>query len=172
MENNEQIQYKKTPVANGTLMKVIKAGMSSHVESEQTWNYYVTKGKAELKALAESGENAALVCDAPAVIVPVYSVKGEASTAEDVKRSQAIGNMLVIMEELELTGEWVSAMVDEAQQKAITTALHISSDYVPMGILTLGYPEVTKEEEKKAKKKKKDTSFRKRIHFVDSLGRY
>ena len=172
MENNEQIQYKKTPVANGTLMKVIKAGMSSRVESEQTWNYYVTKGKPELKELAASGENAAAVCDAPAVIVPVYTVKGDAPTAEDVEKSRAIGNMLVIMEEMELAGAWMSAMDDADQQKAIAKSLHVSSDYVPMGILTLGYPEVTKEEEKKAKKNKKDTSFRKRIHFVDSLGRY
>ncbi|MDO4384082.1 MAG: nitroreductase family protein [Eubacteriales bacterium] len=172
MEQNDQIQYKKTPVANGTLMKVIKAGMTSHIESEQTWNYYVTKGKPELKELAQSGENASAVCDAPAVIVPVYSTKGDAPTAEDVEKSRAIGNMLVIMEEMELAGEWVNAMEDEAQQEAISAALHISSEYVPMGILTLGYPEKTPEETKKAKKKKKDTSFRKRIHFVDSLGRY
>ena len=166
MEQNNQIQYKKTPVANGTLMKVIKAGMASHIESEQTWNYYVTKGKAELRELAQSGANAEAVSEAPAVIVPVYSTKGDAPTADDVEKSRAIGNMLVIMEEMELAGEWVSVMEDEAQQKAISAALHISSEYVPMGILALGYPE------KKAKKKKKDTSFRKRIHFVDSLGRY
>ena len=44
---------------------------------------------------------------------------------------------------------------------------------MPMGILTLGYPEQDAGEDKPGKKKKKaEERFRKKIHFVDTLGRY
>ena len=111
--------------------------------------------------------------DAPAVIVPVYAPAKEAPTAEDVERSRAIGNMLVLMEEIGLAGTWVSVMCDEAQQKKVAEAMHISSEFMPMGILTLGYPEQDAEEDKPGKMKKKaEECFRKKIHFVDTLGRY
>lgn len=170
---NAGITYKQTPVANGTLVKVIKAAMASHLEDEKGWNYYVSKSKEAIAELAESGENAAEVKDAPAVIVPVYAPAKEAPTAEDVERSRAIGNMLVIMEEIGLAGTWVSVMCDEAQQKKVAEAMHISLEFMPMGILTLGYPEQDAEEDKPGKKKKKaEERFRKKIHFVDTLGRY
>ena len=157
---NAGITYKQTPVANGTLVKVIKAAMASHLEDEKGWNYYVSKSKEAIAELAESGENAAEVKDAPAVIVPVYAPAKEAPTAEDVERSRAIGNM-------------VSVMCDEAQQKKVAEAMHISSEFMPMGILTLGYPEQDAEEDKPGKMKKKaEECFRKKIHFVDTLGRY
>ena len=85
---NAGITYKQTPVANGTLVKVIKAAMASHLEDEKGWNYYVSKSKEAIAELAESGENAAEVKDAPAVIVPVYAPAKEAPTAEDVERSR------------------------------------------------------------------------------------
>lgn len=51
--------------------------------------------------------------------------------------------------------------------------MHISSEFMPMGILTLGYPEQDAEEDKPGKMKKKaEECFRKKIHFVDTLGRY
>lgn len=170
---NAGITYKQTPVANGTLVKVIKAAMASHLEDEKGWNYYVSKSKEAIAELAESGENAAEVKDAPAVIVPVYAPAKETPTAEDVERSRAIGNMLVIMEEIGLAGIWVNVMDDEAQQKKVAEAMNISSEFMPMGILTLGYPEKDPDEDKPGKKKKKaDERFRKKIHFVDTLGRY
>lgn len=170
---NAGITYKQTPVANGTLVKVIKAAMASHLEDEKGWNYYVSKSKEAIAELAESGENAAEVKDAPAVIVPVYAPAKEAPTAEDVERSRAIGNMLVLMEEIGLAGTWVSVMCDEAQQKKVGEAMHVSSEFMPMGILTLGYPEQDAEEDKPGKMKKKaEECFRKKIHFVDTLGRY
>ena len=43
---NAGITYKQTPVANGTLVKVIKAAMASHLEDEKGWNYYVSKCRA------------------------------------------------------------------------------------------------------------------------------
>lgn len=161
---NAGITYKQTPVANGTLVKVIKAAMASHLEDEKGWNYYVSKSKESIAAEVKA---------APAVIVPVYAPAKEAPTAEDVERSRAIGNMLVIMEEIGLAGTWVSVMCDEAQQKKVAEAMHISSEFMPMGILTLGYPEQDAEEDKPGKKKKKaEERFRKKIHFVDTLGRY
>lgn len=122
--------------------------MASHLEDEKGWNYYVSKSKEAIAELAESGENAAEVKDAPAVIVPVYAPAKEAPTAEDVERSRAIGNMLVLMEEIGLAGTWVSVMCDEAQQKKVAEAMHVSSEFMPMGILTLGYPEQDAEEDK------------------------
>ena len=79
---NAGITYKQTPVANGTLVKVIKAAMASHLEDEKGWNYYVSKSKEAIAELAESGENAAEVKDAPAVIVPVYAPAKEAPMEE------------------------------------------------------------------------------------------
>ena len=81
--------------------------------------------------------------------------------------------MLVLMEEIGLAGTWVSVMCDEAQQKKVAEAMHVSSEFMPMGILTLGYPEQDAEEDKPGKMKKKaEECFRKKIHFVDTLGRY
>ena len=134
---NAGITYKQTPVAQRHPGKGHQAAMASHLEDEKGWNYLRFQVQGAIAELAESGENAAEVKDAPAVIVPVYAPAKEAPTAEDVERSRAIGNMLVLMEEIGLAGTWVSVMCDEAQQKKVAEAMHISSEFMPMGILTL-----------------------------------
>ena len=165
------ISYRKTPVANGTLVKVIKAALSSRADNEQSWDYYVSKGKEAIRALEKDPENGMNLDHAPAVIVPVYGAKDPVPTKEEVVKSTAIGNMKVIMDEIGLVGKWICVVGNEAQQKAVTETLSIASEFVPMGILTLGYPELEDDDEN-LNKKKMDKGYRKKIHFVDALGRY
>lgn len=168
---NAVITYRKTPVANGTLVKVIKAALSSRADNEQSWDYYVSKGKDAILALEKDGENGVKLDRAPAVIVPVYRTKDPVPTKEEVVKSTAIGNMKVIMDELGLVGKWICVVGNEAQQQVVSKTLSISSEFVPMGILTLGYPELEEDGENQ-NKKKMDKGYRKKIHFVDALGRY
>ncbi len=165
------ITYRKTPVANGTLVKVIKAALSSRADNEQSWDYYVSKGKDAILAMENDETNGVNLDHAPAVIVPVYGAKDPIPTKDEVVKSTAIGNMKVIMDEIGLVGKWVCLVGNEAQQQAVSETLSISSEFVPMGILTLGYPEL-EEEGDNQNKKKMDKGYRKKIHFVDALGRY
>lgn len=167
----EQLVYRQTPVANGTLVKVIKAAMTSRAENEKLWNYYVTKAKDAIEEIAASGTDIAEVADAPAIIVPAYEAKEVAPTPTELEGSAAISNMQVLMEEIGLKGQWITILGNSEQQSKVAEAMNISSEFVPMGVLTLGYPQED-EEELKLKKQRMDRGYRKKIHFVDTLGRY
>jgi nitroreductase len=140
--------YTEEPVSKKDLLTLVKAGMAAPTAmNKQPWAFIVTSEKEKLMEIAKVLPYGKMLEKASAAItvcgIPKESIQGEANSMWIQDCSAATENILLAAEALGLGAVWVGVYPIDENIKNVRNTLGISSDVVPLAVISIGYPKGT-----------------------------
>jgi nitroreductase len=138
-------KYAEREIPEKTLYDIINAGMMAPTASNRRgWRFIIITEPAVKQALVDEGA-AAFIKNAPASILVLYSKLTDNVEWLDhvVSASLAIQNMALYAHEHGVGSCIVCHLPTKEQVKKL---LRIQNDYIPIALITLGYPAETRDE--------------------------
>ncbi|MDA3943254.1 MAG: nitroreductase family protein [Bacteroidetes bacterium] len=132
-------------VSKEQIETLLKAGMAAPTAANrQPWKFYVVTNAKTLNLLAEQLPYAKMLSQVQAAIV----VCGDMDKAGNLKEqgywaqdcAAASENILLAAESLGLGAVWTAAYPYEDRIKAVTQALDLPENHVPLNVIPVGYP--------------------------------
>ena len=137
--------YEARPVENEKIEKMLRAAMAAPTAmNKQPWHFVVVDQRAVLDALSEANPYAKMIKKAPLAIVVCGDTEkmieggGRDFWIEDA--SAATENLLLAAHALGLGAVWTGAYPAEDRCKAISKALSLSDNLIPLNMVVIGYP--------------------------------
>ncbi len=135
-------QYKDEDVDEGSLKKILAAGMSApSAGNEQPWHFIVVKQKKTLQALGACGPYARAAAVAPLAIVVCGELALERHKGYWVQDcSAAVENMLLEVVSLGLGAVWLGVFPIEERVKYMKDLFQLPEEVIPFAVVPVGYP--------------------------------
>ncbi|HWR02100.1 MAG TPA: nitroreductase family protein [Chlorobaculum sp.] len=135
-------------IGEGLLDQLLRAGMAAPTaKNMQPWAFIVVTGREALDRLAEGLPYGKMLGKANAAIA-VCALPGEANgnsvELAVVDATCASENILLAAEALGLGSVWVAAYPYDDRMAHVSSVLHIPDGVIPLNVLPLGHPTVTK----------------------------
>ena len=137
--------YENRPVEKEKIEKMLRAAMSAPTAmNKQPWHFVVVDQRTTLDALSDANPHAKMIKKAPLVIV----VCGDMSKAIEgggrdfwiQDASAATENLLLAAHALGLGAVWTGAYPSEERSQAISKALSLPDNLIPLNMVVIGYP--------------------------------
>lgn len=137
--------YDSRPVEKENIEKMLRAAMAAPTAmNKQPWHFVVVDQRATLDALSEANPHAKMIKKAPLVIV----VCGDMSKAIEgggrdfwiQDASAATENLLLAAHAMGLGAVWTGAYPSEERSQAISKALSLPDNLIPLNMVVIGYP--------------------------------
>ncbi len=138
--------YTEKPVGTETIEKLLRAGMAAPTAmNRQPWHFVVVNGKANLAPLVKTNPRARMLASAPLAIVVCGDksrfIGGEGETFWVQDCSAATENILLAAHALGLGAVWTGTYPVSERVKAVSEALKLPGNLVPLCTIVIGYPE-------------------------------
>src|SRR6056297_960395 len=141
-------EYKKQPVPDKMITKIIKAGMAApSAGNEQPWHFIVITDSDIKREIMEVHSYADMLIHAPASILVCGNTKlakhGE-FWVQDC--SAATENMLLMITLLGLGGVWLGVYPREKRVQGLKDIFDLPDNIIPFSLISFGYPNNKKRE--------------------------
>lgn len=138
-------KYLDKPVPDAMLETLVKAGMAAPTAgNKQPWYFITVTDRAMLTKLAGTHEHTGMLATAGAAIVvigaPDESLRGASGQMWIQDCSAAIENILLATEATGLGAVWLGIYPVDERVQFVRDALGIPAEFVPMSILSIGWP--------------------------------
>ena len=133
------------PVADETVEQLLRAGMAAPTAvNKQPWAFVVVQDRAMLDQLREVHPNARMLATAQLAIVVcgdmTKALEGAAREYWVQDASAATENILLAAHGLGLGAVWTGVYPNEARVAAISEALGLPEEIIPLCVIPIGYP--------------------------------
>ncbi len=133
------------PVSKSHIETLLRAGMAAPtVANRQPWKFYVVTEREILDTLAEQLPYAKMLSQVETAIVvccdmeKAGNLKEEGYWVQDC--SSATENILLAAESMGLGAVWTAAYPYNNRTAAVSKALNLPEDHVPLNVIPVGYP--------------------------------
>ena len=134
--------YEARPVEKEKIGKMLRAAPTAM--NKQPWHFVVVDQRAVLDALSEANPYAKMIKKAPLAIVVCGDtekmIEGGGRDFWIQDASAATENLLLAAHALGLGAVWTGAYPAEDRCKAISKALSLSDNLIPLNMVVIGYP--------------------------------
>lgn len=138
--------YKGTPVSEEQVDTLLRAAMSAPTAvNKQPWRFVVIEQREVLDSLAVKFPNMSMLKRAPLAIVMCGDMN---DTLEDEGReywiqdvSAATENLLLATHAMGLGAVWCGIYPISDRVSRLSEILHLPSEIVPLGVVSIGYPD-------------------------------
>lgn len=137
--------YDGRPVEKEKIEKMLRAAMAAPTAmNRQPWHFVVVDQRATLDMLSEANPHAKMIKKAPLVIVVCGDMNktieggGRDFWIQDV--SAATENLLLAAHAMGLGAVWTGAYPSEERSQAISKALSLPDNIIPLNMVVIGYP--------------------------------
>ena len=133
------------PVSDETVELLLRAGMAAPTAvNKQPWAFVVVRDRAALDGLCEVHPNARMLATAQLAIVVCgdmeKALEGAAREFWVQDTSAATENILLAAHGLGLGAVWTGVYPNEARVEAISEALGLPAQIIPLCVIPIGYP--------------------------------
>jgi nitroreductase len=138
-------KYLDKPVSDAMLDTLVKAGMAAPTAgNKQPWYFITVTDRTMLMKLAGTHDHTGMLATAGAAIVvigaPDESLRGASGQMWIQDCSAAIENILLATEAMDLGAVWLGVYPVEERVQFVRDTLAIPPEFVPMSILSIGWP--------------------------------
>ena len=138
--------YTAEPVAEQELDQLVRAGFAApSARNLQPWEFYVITERGTLDALAASLPYGKMLAKAQAAIVVCGNSRqfGEGATREMWVQdcSAATENILLAAEGIGLGAVWIGVYPYAPRVEAVSKALKLPSEFIPLNVISIGRPD-------------------------------
>lgn len=137
--------YDGRPVEKEKIEKMLRAAMAAPTAmNRQPWHFVVVDQRATLDMLSEANPHAKMIKKAPLVIVVCgdmdKAIEGGGRDFWIQDASAATENLLLAAHAMGLGAVWTGAYPSEERCQAISKALSLPDNLVPLCMVVIGYP--------------------------------
>ncbi|MDR2937853.1 MAG: nitroreductase family protein [Prevotellaceae bacterium] len=153
-------KYTEKSVSREDLLTLVKAGMAApSAKNVQPWEFIIVSEKAALNAMAAQLPYAKMLEQAPAAIVPCGNLDFAPTDTKlpflwYLDCAMASQNILLAAEAMGLGAVYTAAYPYEDRMSAVTSALSLPQNIVPLCVIPVGYPAGNEQPKDKWKEEK------------------
>ncbi len=131
--------YQEKSISRDTLELLVRAGMAApSAMNRQPWNFFVSTERAKMDSLSGKLPYAKMLSESAAVIVVLGSEEISKLWVYDC--CAAVENILLAAESMGLGAVWTAAHPFEERMDAIREVYSIPSQWSPLALIPVGYP--------------------------------
>ena len=133
-------------VSKEDLLTLVKAGMAApSAKNIQPWEFIIISDRAVMSSLAEQLPYAKMLTQAPAAIVPCGNMDFAPTDTKlpllwYLDCAMASQNILLAAEAMGLGAVYTAAYPYEDRMNAVSSALSLSKNIIPLCVIPVGYP--------------------------------
>ena len=139
-------KYTQQPVSKDDLLTLVKAGMAApSAKNVQPWEFIIVADCAVIQPLADQLPYAKMLAHAPAAIVVCGNLNLAAADSNlpllwYLDCAMAAQNILLAAEAMGLGAVYTAAYPYEDRVRAVSQALELPQNIVPLCVIPVGYP--------------------------------
>lgn len=138
-------RYTDKKIPDKTIITLLKAAMNApSAHNRQPWHFIVVDDRDLLKKVPEYHQYSKMLKNASHAIVVLGDTKIQETEFWIHDCSAASENILIAANALDLGAVWLGVHPNEALISGTKKLFNVPDNVIPLGIISLGYPEETK----------------------------
>lgn len=139
-------KYTSEPVSKEQIELLLKAGMAApSARNLQPWEFIVIQNQDTLNKIAQIGQNAHMLSEAPLAIVVCADTNKDFYPTQNINFwvqdcSAVTQNIMLQAVELGLGSVWIGTYPKEVMVKPVSEMLGLPENIIPFSIISIGYP--------------------------------
>lgn len=140
-------KYQNRQISSDKIRILLEAGMyAPTARNLRGWHFVVITGSQLLKELSEVHPHGKMLADAAAAILVCGDLNIEPDESYNaINCSAATQNILLASHELGLGAVWLGVYPRKERMSGIAHALSLTENLLPVALISIGYPNETKE---------------------------